>query len=120
VSKLAYPDPPLRAQRILLRPWTSADVPAIVAACQDPTIPAYIPHIRSPYSEADARVIDRADGGREDEEEIAGPGGLLAQLTKRLVERAMEVELTDHLGYEPHQEPPGGAGNSATGRRRRR
>ena len=24
----------------------------------------------------------------------------------------MEVELTDHLGYEPHQEPPGGAGNT--------
>src|SRR5205085_192830 len=37
------------------------------------------------------------------------------QLTKRLVERAMEVELTDHLGYEPHQEPPGGAGNTGNG-----
>ena len=27
----------------------------------------------------------------------------------------MEVELTDHLGYEPHQEPPGGAGNTGNG-----
>lgn len=27
----------------------------------------------------------------------------------------MEVELTDHLGYEPHQEPPGGAGNTRNG-----
>jgi putative transposase len=36
-------------------------------------------------------------------------------LTKRLVERAMEVELTDHLGYEPHQEPPGGAATPANG-----
>jgi putative transposase len=36
-------------------------------------------------------------------------------LTKRLVERAMEVELTDHLGYEPHQEPPGGTGNTRNG-----
>src|SRR5438045_4458239 len=44
-----------------------------------------------------------------------GPGGLLSQLTKRLVERAMEVELTDHLGYEPHQEPPGGGGNTRNG-----
>ena len=35
------------------------------------------------------------------EEEIAGPGGLLAQLSKRLVERAMEFELTDQLGCEP-------------------
>ncbi len=60
-------------------------------------------------------VIDELLAGAKTEEEIAGPGGLLAQLTKRLVERAMEVELTDHLGYEPHQEPPGGAGNTRNG-----
>jgi len=39
----------------------------------------------------------------------------LAQLTKRLIERALEVELTEHLGYEPHLEPPGGAGNTRNG-----
>jgi putative transposase len=60
-------------------------------------------------------VIDQLLAGASTEEEIAGPGGLLAQLTKRLVERAMEVELTDHLGYEPHAEPPGGAGNTRNG-----
>ena len=60
-------------------------------------------------------VIDQLLAGARTEEEIAGPGGLLAQLTKRLVERAMEVELTDHLGYEPHAEPPGGAGNTRNG-----
>ena len=27
----------------------------------------------------------------------------------------MEVELTDHLGYEPHHEPPGGTGNTRNG-----
>jgi hypothetical protein len=32
----------------------------------------------------------------------------------------MEVELTDHLGYEPHQEPPGGAGNTRSRQRRDR
>ena len=58
-------------------------------------------------------LIDELLAGASTEEEIAGPGGLLAQLTKRLVERAMEVELTDHVGYEPHQEPPGGAGEHA-------
>ncbi len=57
-------------------------------------------------------VIDELLAGASTEEEIAGPGGLLAQLTKRLVERAMEVELSDHVGYEPHQEPPGGTGNT--------
>ncbi len=60
-------------------------------------------------------VIDQLLAGARTEEEIAGPGGLLATLTKRLVERAMEVELTDHLGYEPHQEPPGGTGNTRNG-----
>src|SRR5437764_10881137 len=60
-------------------------------------------------------LVDELLAGARTEEEIVGPGGLLAQLTKRLVERAMEVELTDHLGYEPHQEPPGGTGNTRNG-----
>jgi len=60
-------------------------------------------------------VIDELLAGASSEEEIAGPGGLLAELTKRLVERAMEVELTDHVGYEPDQEPLGGAGNQRNG-----
>jgi putative transposase len=60
-------------------------------------------------------LVDELLAGAKTEEEIVGPGGLLAQLTKRLVERAMEVELTDHLGYEPHREPPGGTGNTRNG-----
>ncbi len=60
-------------------------------------------------------VLDELLAGAQGEEEIVGSGGLLSQLTKRLVERAMEVELTDHLGYEPHLELPGGAGNARNG-----
>ena len=60
-------------------------------------------------------VVDQLLAGAATEEEIVGPGGLLSQLTKRLVERAMEVELTGHLGYEPHREPPGGMGNTRNG-----
>jgi putative transposase len=60
-------------------------------------------------------VLDELLAGARTEEEIVGPGGVLSQLTKRLVERALEVELTDHLGYEPHQEPPGGTGNTRNG-----
>src|SRR5215213_1066745 len=44
-----------------------------------------------------------------------GAGGVLAELTKRLVERALQAELSEHLGYERHQEPPGGAGNTRNG-----
>src|SRR5262245_11609561 len=60
-------------------------------------------------------VIDELLAGARTEEEIVGPGGVLAQLTKRLVERALSAELTEHLGYEPHQEPPGGTGNTRNG-----
>ena len=60
-------------------------------------------------------LVDELLAGARTEEEIVGPGGLLAQLTKRLVERAMEVELSDHVGYEPHCEPPGGAANQRNG-----
>jgi putative transposase len=60
-------------------------------------------------------VIDELLAGARTQEELAGPGGLLSALTKRLVERAMEVELTDHLGYEPHQEPAGGTRNTRNG-----
>jgi putative transposase len=60
-------------------------------------------------------VVDELLAGAQGEEEIVGPGGLLSQLTKCLVERAMEVELTDHLGYEPHLESPGGTGNARNG-----
>ncbi len=60
-------------------------------------------------------LIDELLAGARSEEEIVGPGGLLADLTRRLVERAMDAELTEHLGYEPRQAPPGGAGNTRNG-----
>jgi putative transposase len=60
-------------------------------------------------------LVDELLAGAKTEEEIVGAGGLLSGLTKRLVERALEIELTDHLGYERHQEPPGGTGNTRNG-----
>jgi hypothetical protein len=57
-------------------------------------------------------LIDEMLAGAGCEEEIVGPGGLLGDLTRRLVERGMDGELTEHLGYEPGQPPPGGAGNT--------
>jgi putative transposase len=48
-------------------------------------------------------------------EEITGPGGLITQLAGRVVEAALGVELSGHLGYPPGQAPPGGAGNVRNG-----
>ena len=61
-------------------------------------------------------LLDTLLSGARTAEEIAGPDGLLGQLTRRLLNRALEAELTEHLGYERHQEPPGGAGNARNGR----
>src|SRR5271166_4072915 len=60
-------------------------------------------------------LIDELLAGRRGEAEILGSGGLLGDLTRRLVERALESELSEHLGYEPGQAPAAGAGNSRNG-----
>ena len=49
-------------------------------------------------------------------EEILGEGGVLKQLTKRLVENALEGEMTEHLGYEPHAPKGNHTGNSRNGK----
>ena len=61
-------------------------------------------------------VLDALLAGASSAEEIAGPDGVLAHLTRRLLNRALEAELTAHLGYEAGQAPAGGAGNSRNGR----
>ena len=60
-------------------------------------------------------LVDELLAGARTAEEIAGPDGLLGQLTRRLLERALRAEITEHLGYEHGHAPPGGAGNSRNG-----
>ena len=89
--------------------------PRPAGAARRPQDPAFVelpPEVRDRLSDG---LIDELLAGARTEEEIVGPGGLLADLTRRLVERAMSAELTDHLGYEAHQEPPGGTGNTRNG-----
>jgi putative transposase len=49
-------------------------------------------------------------------EDIIGENGLLQQLTKQLLERAMAAELTEHVGYEKHEVTGNNSGNSRNGR----
>jgi putative transposase len=53
-------------------------------------------------------------------EEIVGAGGVLKQLTKALLERAMGAELSNHLGYEKHESAGRGSGNNRNGKSRKR
>lgn len=60
-------------------------------------------------------LIDELLKGCQDPKGILGRDGLLKQLTKRLVERALQAELTGHLGYEPNAAEGRGAENSRNG-----
>ena len=61
-------------------------------------------------------LIDELLEEVSDPKDILGKNGLLKQLTKRLVERTLEAELTDHLGYEPHEQKGHGTGNNRNGK----
>jgi putative transposase len=49
---------------------------------------------------------------REKGIELAGPNGLLSQLTKRVLETGLEAEMTNHLGYDKHDPMGRNRGNS--------
>ena len=49
-------------------------------------------------------------------EDLIGETGLLKQLTKALIERAMKAEMTAHLGYEKHEPAGKKSGNSRNGK----
>ena len=61
-------------------------------------------------------LLDELLKGCRTPEDILGQQGLLKQLTKRMVERALEAEMRDHLGYEPHAPEGRGTGNSRNGK----
>lgn len=97
---LVAPDPPLGNGTVSLRPWTDADVPALVAACRDPEI-AWWTTVPDAYNEADAvawldgQAIRMATGrGLPLAIVASGDGALLG---------AIEVAVLDHgvgeMGY---------------------
>jgi putative transposase len=63
----------------------------------------------------DNELIDKLLEDYEKPEDLIGENGLLKQLTKRLLERAMAAELTEHVGYEKHDGAGDHSGNSRNG-----
>ena len=49
--------------------------------------------------------------------ELVGPNGLLNQLTKNVLETALDAEMSEHLGYDKHDPAGRGSGNSRNGTR---
>jgi putative transposase len=67
----------------------------------------------------DNELIDKLIEGYQKPEDLIGENGLLKQLTKALLERALNAELTHHLGYEKHDPEGRGSGNSRNGKSRK-
>jgi putative transposase len=63
----------------------------------------------------DNDLIDNLLKDYKKPEDIIGENGLLKQLTKKLLERAMQAEMTEHLGYEKHDPAGKNTGNSRNG-----
>ena len=61
------------------------------------------------------KLLDELLANYQKPEDIIGENGLLKQLTKALLERAMSAELTDHLGYSKHDPAGNNSGNSRNG-----
>ena len=47
--------------------------------------------------------------------DLFGSGGVLKELSKRLMERMLEAEMTHHLGHEKHDASGNNTGNSRNG-----
>jgi hypothetical protein len=60
------------------------------------------------------RLVEQA---RTEGLSLIGPGGLLGDLTKKVLETSLEVEMTDHLGYDRHAPEGRNRGNSRNGTR---
>ena len=64
-------------------------------------------------------LIDGLLANYKKPEDLIGENGLLKQLTKALVERALQAELADHLGHDKHEPVTNSTGNARNGKSRK-
>ena len=62
-----------------------------------------------------SKLLDELLADYKKPEDIIGENGLLKQLTKAVLERALNAELTEHVGYEKHDPAGYNSGNSRNG-----
>ncbi|MDP2759376.1 MAG: transposase, partial [Sideroxyarcus sp.] len=64
-------------------------------------------------------LIDQLLAGYQKPEDLIGEHGLLKQLTKAVVERALQAEMAAHLGHDKHEPVANSAGNTRNGTSRK-
>jgi putative transposase len=64
----------------------------------------------------ETEILDRLLAEYEKPEDLTGENGVLRQLTKALMERALEAEMASHLGYQKHDPAVKSSGNRRNGK----
>jgi len=70
-------------------------------------------------SKSRAELIDGLLSDYKKPEDLLGENGILKQLTKAVVERALEAEMAHHLGHARHEPVGNATGNTRNGRSRK-
>jgi transposase-like protein len=75
------------------------------------------PELKLP-SQVDPAIAEQlVEQARDEGVDLVGPGGLLGELTKQVLETGLEVEMEEHLGYAKHSAEGRDGGNSRNGTR---
>ena len=61
------------------------------------------------------QILDTIDFRGLTQDEVAGKDGLIKQLTGKILQRALDAEMTEHLGYEKNSSDGDNSGNSRNG-----
>ncbi|MCL2192663.1 MAG: transposase [Treponema sp.] len=61
------------------------------------------------------QLLDNTDFRGLTQDEVVDKDGLIKQLTSRILQRALEAEITEHLGYEKNSNSGDNSGNSRNG-----
>ena len=61
-------------------------------------------------------ILDGLIGSASTQDDLFGSGGILKELSKRLMERMLEAEMTHQLGYKKHALEGNNTGNSRNGK----
>jgi putative transposase len=88
--------------------------PAAPAAASPPSPPRSVPLVgdQPAMREWAEALVEQA---RSQGVELTGDQGLLTALVRQVLQTGLQVELADHLGYEPHAVEGRGSGNSRNG-----
>ena len=85
----------------LIEPGRGGRVPSVPLVGDEPAMRAWA-----------TELVEQA---RTEGVELTGDNGLLTALVRQVLQTGLEVEMTDHLGYEPHAVAGRGSGNSRNG-----